>query len=384
MRICRYYNNCIEILPSILACALFAAPAFAGGPNPPPPNTPGVCCIGPGSAICFPTNDVLGDCFDNGRPYIIGVTCSPNPCIDPVAGACCRGGGLCIDNYAAIPCENDGGVFQGVGTTCSPNPCVASTQACCFSAGNCEERSPAQCATEGGISLNGVSCTESPCGAGACCTGTNCVVASTYDCMFNGYSPQGAGTTCDPDPCGAATGACCFGDTSCSALTAGECANSGGTFQGEGSDCLTADCGTAACCFSGEGCTLLSAAVCASQGGILLGGPTCADDPCGVGACCTSTNCVQADAFQCLFNGYSYQGAGVACAPGLCFFPCQCIGDMNGDMAKDGLDIPRFVDCVLGISAECVCADADEDNQITPGDIGPFINILMTSTGSCP
>jgi len=376
-------HNCMFILAAVVVCASSSGDAVAGDPTPPPP-VPGVCCAqsGPG---CTPATNVLVDCFAEGRPYIIGGTCTPvNSCAIQGAGACCRGGGLCIENYAATACESDGGIFQGAGTTCSPNPCGVPAEACCFDSGACTEVSPSQCATDGGITLFGQSCDGSPCGSGACCTGVNCVVANAYTCTVNGYSFQGAGTVCEPDPCGPNTGACCYGDTSCFALTLNDCTETGGTFQGSGTNCLEADCGTAACCFGeGGGCILLSAAQCANQGGILLGGPTCEDNPCGVGACCTNNNCVQVEAYTCLFNGYSYQGAGVACEPGLCFTPCICISDMNGDFHYDALDIQGFVACLIGESENCSCADTDGDSVVTPADIGQFINTIMNTTGEC-
>src|SRR5262245_42145483 len=61
---------------------------------------------------------------------------------------------------------------------------------------------------------------------------------------------------------------------------------------------------------------------------------------------------------------------------------CYCPGDMNGDGRKDGLDIQRFVHCVI-LGGSCACADVDVMNGVTVADAAAFVNKLLSST-SCP
>ncbi len=80
-------------------------------------------------------------------------------------------------------------------------------------------------------------------------------------------------------------GACCFDDGSCQSLSAGDCATQGGTFQGIGVDCVTANCQpvVGACCFDDGSCSNLTLADCQAQGGTFNGGgATCATVQCPV------------------------------------------------------------------------------------------------------
>ncbi len=359
-----------------LAILAMSTVVLAGGPPPPP--VPGVCCR-PGN-VCQNTTNVFDDCYQNGFDWIIGVTCASNPCAPPSTGACCFGV-ECASNFTAENCANNEGVFQGVGSTCAGNPC-SPPQACCFSNGTCQMQTPSQCGGAGGVTLDFQDCANAPCGVGACCTTVSCIEANAYDCLLNGYNHQGPGTTCTPSPC-VTTGACCFPDSTCQVITLNDCNESGGTPQGLGVSCENADCGAAACCFEEGGCELLSATACASLGGILLGTPECTPNPCSVGACCTTTNCVNTSAYTCIFNGYNYQGAGVACTPSLCLQPCICVGDVNLDFTFNALDIQAFVNCVINFNLTCSCADINIDGVVNQGDVGPFINIIMNTTGDC-
>lgn len=74
--------------------------------------------------------------------------------------------------------------------------------------------------------------TGCPCCHGACCTDGSCQAGvNCYDCEAEGGEWQGAGSTCDPDPCEAEDVCCCCDDgtdITCYTLTAGE-----------GADCVT-------------------------------------------------------------------------------------------------------------------------------------------------
>lgn len=71
--------------------------------------------------------------------------------------------------------------------------------------------------------------------------------------------------------------------------------------------------------------------------------------------------------------------------------PCICPGDINGDGIIDGLDIPGFVRCLLGMSLpgdNCGCADID-GNGLDMNDISLFVATILSKpvcfpTPCCP
>lgn len=87
--------------------------------------------------------------------------------------------------------------------------------------------------------------------------------------------------------------------------------------------------GQGACCLStGECIDAATPGECGGLGGVFLDGAACADDPCGVGACCAGEACVEADAYSCIFAGRDFVGAGTSCSsdpcgPGLPGACCQ-------------------------------------------------------------
>ena len=118
---------------------------------------------------------------------------------------------------------------------------------------------------------------------GACCLdGDDCMELPQTECEteYEG-SYQGDGTTCDPDPCVAVQGACCFGE-SCSIQTEDECLAEEGEYLGDGSDCSDAPCELGACCFKGGfSCEDLTEDDCIEGGGNYQGDTTdCGQEPC--------------------------------------------------------------------------------------------------------
>ncbi len=84
-------------------------------------------------------------------------------------------------------------------------------------------------------------------------------------------------------PGGAATGACCLGNGSCSVVTQTNCTAQGGTYQGDGTSCTPNPCPqpTGACCLAGDVCQVLTQTQCTSQGGVYQGdGASCTPNPC--------------------------------------------------------------------------------------------------------
>jgi spore coat protein A len=122
----------------------------------------------------------------------------------PITGACCFSGGNCQVRTAA-ECAAQGGSYQGDDTPCSPNPCEEPTGACCFANGSCEVLTSAACAAAGG-------------------------------------SYQGGGSSCTPNPCPQPTGACCLSSGTCIEVTQASCTGQGGEYQGDGVACTRVSC----------------------------------------------------------------------------------------------------------------------------------------------
>ena len=61
---------------------------------------------------------------------------------------------------------------------------------------------------------------------------------------------------------------------------------------------------------------------------------------------------------------------------------CFCLGDMNHDGKKDGLDVQQFVACILA-GGDCACADVDQVNGVTVADVAPFVADLLAGA-TCP
>ena len=58
------------------------------------------------------------------------------------------------------------------------------------------------------------------------------------DCVAQGGSYLGDGSSCDPNPCPpAGTGACCIGGSVCVTLTSRDCGEASGTYLGDGQPC---------------------------------------------------------------------------------------------------------------------------------------------------
>ena len=77
--------------------------------------------------------------------------------------------------------------------------------------------------------------------SGACCGGSSCSLTTPAACVGpNVY--QGDGTSCSPNPCFVATGACCANNGSCSEVTQTSCEASGGAYTGDATSCSATEC----------------------------------------------------------------------------------------------------------------------------------------------
>jgi len=186
-----------------------------------------------------------------------------------------------------------------VGTTfddaCGAPP--PQNEACCFADGGCVDLLVDDCIAQGGT----------PQGEGSSCSATFCPLPPQACCFADGScqdlleavcidafgTPQGNGTSCASVICPQPLVACCFPDGSCQDLTEADCAVAGGTSQGAGSACAGFACPqpTEACCYIDGFCADLLPADCTSTGGIPQGpGTSCASTFCPppppVGACC--------------------------------------------------------------------------------------------------
>lgn len=121
---------------------------------------------------------------------------------------------------------------------------------------------------------------------GACCTGGvkggfACTVLTESACAELEGAYQGDGTDCDPDPCVAVQGACCFGEF-CAVQTEADCLDEGGEYLGDGTDCAYAPCELGACCLEGGFlCEDLTEDDCLESGGQYQGDSSdCGQEPC--------------------------------------------------------------------------------------------------------
>ncbi len=252
-------------------------------------------------SIQHPSGEIRGQI----EPYLV-------PCVLPTnTGACCASG--IAGQFCAIvtECECDGllnSLYFGDGTTCYPNICEAG--ACCLPNNECDLMIEASCtAICGEFAGIGVSCEEVnlpepvddlSCSipTGACCTDVGgvvtCDVLTECECVnFNGGTYEGDGTDCLSDPCAQPIGACCLGDI-CLEQTFAFCNNLCGTWLGASTLC-DGSCAPAnpfgACCLN-NGCIdglYREVCECSTLNGVWQGNSTtCADEliNCQAGRCC--------------------------------------------------------------------------------------------------
>jgi hypothetical protein len=113
-----------------------------------------------------------------------------------------------------------------------------------------------------------------PSGVGACCLANgSCTPTSAGDCVAQGGLYQGDGTDCGTANCPQPMGACCFFDSSCSVTTAVICGAQGGTYQGDDTVCNPLPCpqATGACCLGDGSCQMMGQLDCAAAGGLFAG-----------------------------------------------------------------------------------------------------------------
>jgi glucose/arabinose dehydrogenase len=202
--------------------------------------------------------------------------------------------------------------------------------------GSCADLTPADCVTQGGTPQGpGTTCTSAACVADeACCmTDGSCADLAPADCVTQGGTPQGAGTTCTSAAC-VADEACCMTDGSCAELAPADCVTQGGTPQGPGTRCVSSTCiPNEACCLRDGSCADLAAADCTAAGGTPQGvGSACSSATCApYEACCTGTGaCSDAQPADCLAAGSTPLGPCTKCTSSICPSPCPSGAPVSG------------------------------------------------------
>ena len=211
--------------------------------------------------------------------------------------------------------------------------------------------------------------------SGACClpNGT-CDIRSEAQCAQAGGTYRGNGTDCATANCPPPLGACCFG-TSCLNLSEADCANAAGTWLGAGVACSQGNtCPTGACCLPDGSCEIRSEASCVASGGIFRGvGAVCgtANCPQPSGACCLANgSCLLLTAADCaIIPGSAWAGGGTTCATG-----CTCPADWNEDTLVNSGDISAFLTSWLAsVQVPDLVADFNGDGVTNSGDISSFL-----------
>lgn len=238
---------------------------------------------------------------------------------------------------------------------------LAQLGACCMPDGTCQETLPVEC-TAGGMHFAGL-----PCGPeGACCLPDGTCLENTTQlcCEVLGGCYVGEATQCPSDGMCSLFGACCLPNGSCVQRSLECCKQAGGCFQGDGSDCIDAEC-TGACCFIDGTCAQLSADQCGAAGGEFRGFDTSCDRVicAATGACCFGSGpdlCMDDMTFQqCTSAGGQYMGFDSECATTVCTGACcdaltgectpnqtraQCEAD-GGVFQGTGSDCASATDC---------------------------------------
>lgn len=225
---------------------------------------------------------------------------------------------------------------------------------------------------------SGASCTFNAISSlGACCEGLSCELTEENECFFRDGAFAGNGTTCDPNPC---VGACCTGINCAEDFTETECAEAGGSFQGNMSLCGNVECDEIGACCTGDGdCFESSEILCevlaGDAGGTFMGTQTvCGNFTCPVtiGACCTvDRKCEETTEEACIAQtpalASAFQGAGFPCSDSLCSVPigaccfsgvCQLMKDFECD-ANNGTYLGDNVSCG-NPDAAALCEQATE------------------------
>jgi len=273
----------LRVAVAAIAVMLIAAGQTASGQEGP------MC----GNGICEPGEE--GWCPDCQMGCNYNGYCDPweNPstCPDCQMGACCGPAGDCM--YTSQ--YNCYGTWQGPGSFCGM--CPPPMGACCRQDGTCMQTDPGGC-YDGQWLGPGSSCGQCMPVMGACCRPDGmCDQTPQYGCSGTWMGPGSPCGQC-PQP----TGACCGPAGDCREVTSEECSSTGGTFQGQGSNCYSVSCPRPmeGCCMPDGTCREVMMGECSMMGGT-LSGSSCGSANCPQpGACCFGPGeCIRTVASEC-------------------------------------------------------------------------------------
>ncbi len=239
-----------------------------------------------------------------------------------------------------------------------------------------------------------IDCAEAP---EACCLPDgSCDTLTPSDCTAAGGTPQGAGSDCATANCVAPTQACCFEATGgCLDLTEADCLSVGGIPGGLGTECATYVCfPSGACCLPDGTCQDgLSPDDCTALGGVFQGdGTTCAGTSCPEpqGACCfPNGGCLVLTEADCGIAGGTWAGGGSDCADNdangtadACEGPPSCAGDADLDGDVDLNDLALLL-ASYGTASGATWGqgDFDQDGDV---DLSDLSLMLANYGGACP
>jgi hypothetical protein len=227
----------------------------------------------------FPATDFIY--YD--QPTLIDGTLFPagvqrcEDCTGPLTRLMCFNMTGCAEPYSDIS--------PGVANNC-PGP---APEACCFFDGACVDLVPDDCIAQGGTPQGeGSSCASTFCPVPpqACCFADgSCQDMLEADCINAFGTPQGAGTSCATVACPQPTEACCYIDGFCADLVPSECTSTGGIPQGPGTSCSSTFCPppppVGACCFADGSCIDgIYESDCSAAGGTFNTGLLCQEVQC--------------------------------------------------------------------------------------------------------
>ena len=176
------------------------SPARPAAPSSGGQRDLGACCLPDGSCV---EEDDYSCCLSAG--FWFGSMGCPGPCVD--LGACCLPDGSCISSTVSN-CEGQEGIFSEGGVVCDPSFCafpappawgrcwrvVSGCLLCTMVA------SQVYC-PYGWRFERGKTCTDLG-KTGACCEADgNCTILTDYECIVDGGTFEGGGSSCLPDPC---------------------------------------------------------------------------------------------------------------------------------------------------------------------------------------
>jgi hypothetical protein len=354
---------------------------------------------------------------------------------------CEPSGACCLPDYScqvltATACAAQGGAFQGANTTCTPSPCPRPPGDTCENAfvipglpysttGNscapfnhdydsvCPftdstardvvysytptqdeditiDLCPSLYDTKTYVFMDdcntpAIACNDDACGTSGWRSYIGClplVAGHTYYIVVDGYDTECGDYVLDVTVC---AGACCYADGSCQVLTGYACAGSGGTFQGNGTDCDPNPCPSpfGACCYQDGSCAMKLAANC--YGTWQGPGTSCDPNPCPqpLAACCyPDGSCAMTQEANCTGVWIGY---GSECDPNPCP-PPLCLGDADCDGDVDFYDIDPFVGKLgcpfVDVQCDEPCpwqnCDINQDGHVDFYDIDPFVALMGT------